>query len=79
MLCIENAVGSDIVLIELGVLCVNVVDSVAELADSGNRLDSLPDKMGGVEVCADGIAYSLSQLEKSFGIVAAEAIGPRLS
>ena len=29
--------------------------------------------MRGVEVCADGIAYSLSQLEKSFGIVAAEA------
>lgn len=73
VLCVENTDACGIDGVDLCILRVNVIDSVAEHTDSRCGFHSLPYEVGGVEVCADGIAYSLSQLEKSFGIVAAEA------
>ena len=73
MLGIENTVLCGVVLVDLGILRVEVIDRALELADSGNGIDALPQQMGGVEVCADNGTYSRAEAEECFGIVYAEA------
>ena len=73
VLCVKHAVLCGIVLVDLGVLGVNVVDSAGQLADSRNGVHTLPDKVRGIEVCADNVAYSRAELEESLGIVNAKS------
>ena len=46
MLGVENAVLRGIVLVDLGILRVEVIDRALELADSCNGVDALPEKVG---------------------------------
>ena len=73
MLRIEDAELRGVVLVDLRILRVEVIDSALELADSRYGIDALPDKVRGVEVCADNVADCRSELEKSFGIIYAES------
>ena len=68
MLGIENAVLCGVVLVDLGILCVEVIDRALELTDSRNGIDALPDKVGGVEVSADNVANCRTELDKSLGV-----------
>ena len=66
MLGVENAVLCGVVLVDLRILCVNVVDCARKLSDSRNGIHSLPYKVGGVEICTDNVADSCTELEQGF-------------
>ena len=59
---VKHAVDGCICLVDLGVLCMYVVNCFAEISDCGNGVDTLPDEVRGVEVCADDIADGVMRL-----------------
>jgi len=72
MLGIEHAVDGGVELVDLCILCVDMVYRAAELAYGGNGVDTLPDKVRGIEVRADHIADRITQFKQRFDIVYAE-------
>ena len=52
---------------------MEVEDSIAELADAGNGIHTLPDKVARIEVCADFRTDRFTKLEKALRVVNAEA------
>ena len=70
---VKNAVDGNVVLVDLGVLCVEVVDRTLKRADGGNGVDALPDQVGGVEVGTDRVTDSGTKAEQGLGVVNAEA------
>ena len=73
VLGIKNAVLCLVIGVDLGILCVYVVDSSLKLADSRNGIHTLPDKVRGVKVCANSITNSRAKLQESLGIVNTES------
>ena len=75
VLGVQYAVDSGVVLVDLGVLRMEVEDRMflAEGADCGDGVNTLPDQMAGVEVGADFRADSGAELEQGFDVVNAEA------
>ena len=73
VLGVQNTVGGGVVLVDLGVLGVDVVDGALQLADGGHGIHALPDQVGGIEVGADDGSNCLPQAEQGSGIVDAEA------
>ena len=70
---VEHAVDGNVVLVDLGVLGMEVVDGTLKSSNGGNRVDALPDEVRGVNGRADGIAHRLTQAEQRCGVVNAEA------
>ena len=73
VLGVQHAVGGGVVLVDLGVLGVDVVDGALQLADGGHGIHALPDQVGGIEVGANDRSYCLAQTEQGSGVVDAEA------
>ena len=46
--------------IDLGVLCVHVVDGTSQVADGRRGVDALPEEVAGVKVGTDDVAHRLS-------------------
>ena len=72
VLSVKDAEFSGVVLVNLGVLRMEVIDSTLKLADSGYGVDALPDEVRGVEVCADDVADCGAELKKSLGVINTE-------
>ena len=72
VLCVKNTVFGGIVLVDLGILCMDVVDSTLKFADSGNGVHPLPNKVRGVEISTEVVSAGISEAEKCFGVVYAE-------
>lgn len=53
---IQNTVLFDLRLIEINILRMEMVNRAAQLFDRLNRIDTLPEQMGGIEIGADDIA-----------------------
>ena len=73
VLGVQHAVGGGVVLVDLGVLGVDVVDGALQLADGGHGIHALPDQVRGIEVGADHGTHGLTQAEQGGGVVDAEA------
>ena len=73
VLGVQHAVGLGVDLVDLGVLGVEEVDGLAQVADGVDRVNALPEQMRGIEVRADEGAYGLAQTKQRFGVVDAEA------
>ena len=73
MFGVQNAVAANVCHIHFGVLCVEVVDGVAEVVNYFNDVHTLPDKVRRIEVCADHRPYRIAQTKQRFGIINAEA------
>ena len=56
VLGIKDTELGGVVLVDLGILGVEVIDCALQLTDSRNGVDSLPDKVRGVEVSTDDVA-----------------------
>ena len=70
---VKHAVDGGVVLVDLGILGVEVVDGTLQRADSGNGVDALPNEVRGVEVRTDRVTHSGTQTEQGLGVVNAEA------
>ena len=66
---IKHAVYRRVVRVNSGVLGVKMENSVPELVNSGDRIDSLPKQMARVKVSADCRAYGLADFQHGFRIV----------
>ena len=73
VLGVQHAVGGGVVLVDLGVLGVDVVDGTLQLADGGYGIHALPDQVGGIEVGTDHGTDGLAETEQGGGVVDAEA------
>lgn len=75
MLGIENAVDLGIAAVDAGILCMEMEHSAvfADVANGFYRVDTLPNEVGRIEVCAEARADGITELHKGFGIIDAEA------
>ncbi len=73
VLGIENTVLCGVIVIDFGILCMNVVDGACQLADRGNGIHALPNEVRGIEVCADNITDRRAETEQCFGVIDAKA------
>src|SRR3954451_11699287 len=65
---VQDAVATDVLRVDGGVLGVGVDDGAGQLADGRDRVDALPHEMAGVEVRADPLAGRLAQPQERLGV-----------
>src|SRR5437899_1286078 len=51
-----------------GVLCVDVVDGIAESLDSRDHVNTLPEKMARIQIRANRLAHGVSESQQRLGI-----------
>ena len=73
VLGIQHAVLGGVVMVDLGILCMEVIDRALQLADSSHGIHALPYQVRGVKVCTDDVTNRCTQLKQRFGVVHAEA------
>ncbi len=73
VLGIQNTVGGGVVLVDLGVLGVDVVNGTLQLANGRHGIHALPNEVRRIEVRTNHGTDSLAETKQSGGIVHAES------